>query len=51
MFEKLKICWYVLTRHTFAIFFCTKDMKNVECYERNTFKVFNETIAEFMSKK
>lgn len=49
MFERLIICWYVLTRHTYAVFFCSKDMKNVECYEKNTFKVFNETIVEFVN--
>ena len=49
MFERLKICWYVLTRHTYAVFFCSKDMKHKECYEKNTFDVFNQTIVEFVS--
>ena len=49
MFERLKICWYVLTRHTYAVFFCSKDLKHQECYEKNTFKVFNESIIEFVS--
>ena len=48
MIERLKICWYVLTRHTYAVFFRSKDMKHQECYEKNSFSVFNEAIVEFV---
>lgn len=48
MFERLKICWYVLTRNTYAVFFCSKNLKHLECFENNTFSVFNETIVEFV---
>lgn len=47
--ERLTICWYVLTRHTYAVFFCSKDLKHKECYENNTFPIFNETIADFVT--
>jgi hypothetical protein len=50
MLERLKICWYVLTRHTYAVFFCSKDLKHQECYEKNTFDVFNQSIVEFVSE-
>ena len=50
MIERLKICWYVLTRHTYTVFFCSKDMKHQECFENNTFDVFNQAIVEFVSK-
>lgn len=49
MLERLKICWYVLTRHTYAVFFCSKDMKHQECFENNTFDVFNQAIVEFVN--
>ena len=48
MLERLKICWYVLTRHTYAVFFCSKDWKHKECFTKNTFDVFDETIVEFV---
>lgn len=48
MLERLKICWYALTRHTYAVFFCSKDLKHQECYAKNTFNIFNEAIAEFV---
>ena len=47
MLERLIICWHVLTKHTYAVFFCSKDLKHKECYAKNTFRVFNEAIAEF----
>ena len=49
MLERLIICWHVLTKHTYAVFFCSKDLKQQACYEKNTFKVFNETIVDFVS--
>lgn len=48
MLERLKICWYVLTRHTYAVFFCSKNLKHQECYTKNTFDVFDQTIIEFV---
>jgi hypothetical protein len=48
MLERLKICWYVLTRHTYAVFFCSKDWKHQECYAKNTFDFFDEAIVEFI---
>lgn len=48
MIERLIICWYVLTRHTYAVFFCSRDMKHQECFENNTFGEFNEAIVEFV---
>lgn len=48
MLERLKICWYVLTRHTYAVFFCSKNWKHQECYAKNTFDVFDEAIVEFV---
>lgn len=49
MIERLIICWHVLTKHTYAVFFCNKDMSRQACFEKNTFQVFNETIVEFVS--
>jgi hypothetical protein len=49
MIERLKICWYVLTRHTYAVFFCSKDWEHQECFEKNTFDEFNQAIVEFVS--
>lgn len=51
MLERLKICWYVLTRHTYAVFFCSKNLKHQECYSKNTFDVFDESIVEFVGNK
>ena len=48
MLERLKICWYVLTRHTYAVFFCSRNWKHQECYAKNTFDVFDEAIVEFI---
>lgn len=48
MLERLKICWYVLTRHTYAVFFCSKNWKHQECYAKNTFDFFDEAIVEFI---
>ena len=39
MLERLKICWYVLTRHTYAVFFCSKNMKHQENYKINETEV------------
>ena len=50
MIERLKICWYVLTRHTYAVFFCSKDLEHQECFENNTFDVFNQAIVEFVNE-
>ena len=50
MLERLKICWYVLTRHTYAVFFCSKDMKKLGCYVNNDFEVFNKTIIDFVEE-
>lgn len=49
MIERLKICWYVLTRHTYAVFFCSKDKKHQECFEKNTFDIFNKSIVDFVN--
>ena len=51
MIERLKICWYVLTRHTYAVFFCSRDLKHKECYVKNDFDVFNDAITEFVKEK
>lgn len=48
MLERLIICWHVLTKHTYAVFFCSKDWKRKRCYAKNTFGVFNETIVDFV---
>ena len=48
MLERLKIFWYLLTRHTYAVFFCSKNLKHKECFTKNTFDVFDETIVEFV---
>lgn len=48
MLERLKICWYVLTRHTYAVFFCSKNLNHQECYTKNTFDVFDHAIIEFI---
>ncbi|MBR5297442.1 MAG: hypothetical protein IKU29_06215 [Parabacteroides sp.] len=49
MIERLIICWHVLTTHTYAVFFCSKDLKKQVCYEKNTFKAFNEAIVDLVS--
>lgn len=49
MIERLKICWYVLTRHTYAVFFCSKNKKHQECFEKNTFDIFNKSIVDFVN--
>ena len=48
MIERLIICWYVLTRHTYAVFFCSKNWEHQECYTKNTFDVFDEAIVELI---
>ena len=49
MLERLIICWHILTKHTYAVFYCTKDMERQGCYAKNTFDVFNKAIVEFVS--
>lgn len=38
MIERLIICWYVLTMHTYAVFFCNKRMTKQRCYEEKAGK-------------
>ena len=49
MWERLKVCWYVLTMHTYVVFFCTKDIKHQKCYVKNTFDLFDKTIVQFVT--
>lgn len=48
MWERLKICWYALTMHTYVVFFCNKKADNIQCYVDNSFKEFDDSIAEFI---
>ena len=50
MIERLIICWHVLTKYSYAVFFCSKDMKKQYCFENNTFDEFNEAIVEFINE-
>lgn len=47
--ERLKICWLVLTSHTYYMFFITKpDDDNINgrskgCYIEKSFKIYNRS--------
>lgn len=55
--ERLKICWLVLTSHTYYVFFISKpNDKNINgkskgCYIENPSKFTTEVIIEFLKKE
>lgn len=55
--ERLKICWLVLTSHTYYTFFVTNpDDDNINgkpkcCYIENPSKFVTEVIIEFLKKE
>lgn len=54
--ERLKICWLVLTSHTYYTFFVTKpDDDNINgkskgCYIENPSKFATEVIIDYLKK-
>ena len=54
--ERLKICWLVLTSHTYYTFFITKsDDDNINgrpkgCYIENPSKIATEVIIDYLKE-
>lgn len=43
--ERLIICWYVLTYHTYAVFFVNKSITQKRCWVANNFALFDEAVS------
>lgn len=53
-FERIKICYYVLTAHSFWFFSCGDEMnykKGISAYEQNTYNIFEDVIVDFLTNK
>ena len=45
--ERLIICWYVLTYHTYAVFFVNQSITKKRCCVANNFALFDEAVSKY----
>lgn len=52
--ERIKVCYYVLTTHSFWFFSCGPEnnyKKGISAIEQNTYNTFEDVIVEFLTNR
>lgn len=53
-FERIRVCYYVLTAHSFWFFSCGPEnnyKKGMAAYEQNTSNILEDVIGEFLASR